>query len=184
MLDFHLTLKKRTKLNIYLLAIWTRQSLLFSLFALKMGAGYEFGVSSLTTVGKENMVAESTSNGSLTQTERKCALRRFLRVLCSSNRFKNLQVSNFKIVVRSISKFLAINLALQLSLKFRSHWNEGPIRDGGGGGNKIHELMFESEKLSWLSGRLRSCHLEILSSSWRDGAKYLGEKDLANPSRC
>ncbi|XP_043290086.1 adenylate cyclase type 6 isoform X1 [Venturia canescens] len=57
-----------------------------------MGVGSDFGVCSLTAVGKENIVAESPPNCGLTQTGRKCALGRFLSALCTSHRFKNLQV--------------------------------------------------------------------------------------------
>ncbi|XP_043523432.1 adenylate cyclase type 6 [Frieseomelitta varia] len=53
-----------------------------------MGRGSEVGVG--LTAGKD--MQETNANASITQPPRKCALCRFLKSLCASHRFKNLQV--------------------------------------------------------------------------------------------
>ncbi|KAK1123540.1 hypothetical protein K0M31_008245 [Melipona bicolor] len=55
-----------------------------------MSRGSEIGVG--LTAGKDIM-QETNANASITQPPRKCALCRFLKSLCASHRFKNLQVN-------------------------------------------------------------------------------------------
>ncbi|KAH0550436.1 hypothetical protein KQX54_019371 [Cotesia glomerata] len=55
-----------------------------------MGLGSEIGVS-LAAGGVKEPISVTAINASFTENERKCALSRFLRALCRSHRFKNLQ---------------------------------------------------------------------------------------------
>ncbi|XP_074096910.1 adenylate cyclase type 6 isoform X1 [Cotesia typhae] len=56
-----------------------------------MGLGSEIGVS-LAAGGIKEPISVTAINASFMENERKCALSRFLRALCRSHRFKNLQV--------------------------------------------------------------------------------------------
>lgn len=59
-------------------------------FCRQMSRGSEVGVG--LTAGKDTM---QETNASITQPPRKCALCRFLKSLCASHRFKNLQVRTY-----------------------------------------------------------------------------------------
>ncbi|XP_057319497.1 adenylate cyclase type 5 isoform X2 [Microplitis mediator] len=71
---------------------WTqRLSLRGSRRSNQMGLGSEIGVS-LATGGLKDPISMTGFSSHSTENERKCALSRFLRALCRSHRFKNLQV--------------------------------------------------------------------------------------------
>lgn len=76
-----------------------------------MGLGSEIGVS-LAAGGVKEPISVTAINASFTENERKCALSRFLRALCRSHRFKNLQVSNFLFYITE--KFLFKTLIIFL----------------------------------------------------------------------
>lgn len=89
MLDKSLVLQKKVKNIIIYFPLFARHSVYLDCSCLQVARGSEVGMA--PTTGRESM-AEAAANAGITQHTRKCALSRFLSSLCSSHRFKNLQV--------------------------------------------------------------------------------------------